>query len=72
MTDTTTRHYAVAGMTCGHCRAAVVDEVERVDGVEAVEVDLERGAVTVSGRGFSDEAIAAAVEEAGYEVVGTP
>ena len=66
MTDRTT--YAVRGMTCEHCRAAVREEVSAVPGVTAVEVDLAAGAVTVEGEGVSPAAVAAAVEEAGYEV----
>jgi copper chaperone CopZ len=62
------RSYTVVGMTCGHCRAAVAEEVGAVPGVEAVDVDLQTGALTVTGRGLDDEAVAAAVAEAGYEV----
>lgn len=60
--------YAVRGMTCEHCRAAVREEVGAVPGVARVEVDLASGAVTVEGEGVSPAAVAAAVEEAGYEV----
>jgi copper ion binding protein len=60
--------YAVLGMTCEHCRAAVREEVGAVPGVAAVEVDLSAGVVTVEGEDVSPAAIAAAVEEAGYEV----
>jgi copper chaperone CopZ len=60
--------YAVLGMTCEHCRAAVREEVGAVPGVAAVEVDLSAGVLTVEGDGVSPAAVAAAVEEAGYEV----
>jgi copper chaperone CopZ len=60
--------YAVRGMTCEHCRAAVAEEVGAVRGVTAVEVDLAPGAVAVEGEGVDPAANAAAVEEAGYEV----
>ncbi|MGE0028092.1 MAG: heavy-metal-associated domain-containing protein [Thermoleophilia bacterium] len=60
--------YAVRGMTCEHCRTAVRAEVGAVPGVAAVEVDLASGALTVEGEGVSPAAVAAAVEEAGYEV----
>lgn len=63
--------YEVTGMTCGHCVQAVRSEVSGVAGVDAVEVDLESGRVTVTGSGFTDEAIAAAVDEAGYAVAAT-
>ncbi|MGD9572551.1 MAG: cation transporter [Thermoleophilia bacterium] len=55
-------------MTCEHCRAAVAEEVAAVPGVTGVAVDLERGLVTV--RGDADAgAVAAAVAEAGYDLV---
>jgi copper chaperone CopZ len=62
--------YQVAGMSCGHCVQAVGDEVGKVGGVTGVAVDLAAGTVTVSGKGFSDAAVGAAVDEAGYELVG--
>lgn len=65
-----TRTYTVAGMTCGHCVAAVRDEVGALAGVSAVEVDLDAGRITVEATGVSDDAVRAAVDEAGYEVVG--
>ena len=60
--------FTVTGMTCSHCVNAVTEEVGRVDGVEGVAVDLESGRVTVTGEGFTDEQIAAAVDEAGYQL----
>ena len=65
MTDIT---YTVTGMTCGHCAAAVTEEVSAVPGVQAVEVDVEAGTVLVRGDGVSDEQVRAAVDEAGYAV----
>ena len=68
-TDTRTdRTYVVTGMTCGHCVASVREEVSEVPGVESVDVDLASGRVVVTGENLSDDAIAAAVDEAGYEV----
>ena len=66
----TTSTYRVAGMTCGHCVAAVTGELERLDGVTDVAVDLESGTATVtSDRPLDDAAVKAAVDEAGYELV---
>lgn len=62
------RTYTVSGMTCSHCVASVTEEVGEVEGVEDVSVVLESGQVTVTGEGFTDEAVAAAVAEAGYKV----
>jgi len=64
-----TREYTVSGMTCGHCVLSVQEEVGEVAGVRAAEADLESGRLTVAGAGFSDQAVRAAVAEAGYEVV---
>lgn len=63
--------YAVTGMTCGHCAAAVTEEVAALEGVTRVEVDVEQGRVTVTAEAPIDEAaVRDAVTEAGYELVG--
>ena len=63
--------YTVSGMSCGHCVAAVTAELQKLDGVTAVDVVLDGGAVTVrSAQPLEDEAVRAAVDEAGYELVG--
>jgi copper chaperone len=68
-TGSTTRSYTVSGMTCGHCVAAVTEEVGRVAGVSDVTVDLDSGRLTLAAEpGVDDGAVRAAVEEAGYEV----
>ena len=59
--------YSVPGMHCGHCEAAVKEEISALPGVEEVVVDLESKRVEVSGSGLDDAAIRAAIEEAGYE-----
>ncbi|MGY4743263.1 heavy-metal-associated domain-containing protein [Streptomyces sp. ATMOS53] len=65
--------YTVTGMTCAHCVSAVTEEITQVPGVTGVEVDLAAGTVSVSSQGpLDDAAVAAAVEEAGYEVTATP
>jgi copper ion binding protein len=65
----TTQTYRVNGMTCDHCVRAVSGEVGRIAGVRRVDVDLASGTVTVeSDQPLTDDAVRAAVEEAGYEV----
>jgi copper chaperone CopZ len=61
------RTFNVTGMTCGHCSKAVTDEVLQVEGVRAVDVDLDSGVLTVRGEA-DDDAIRKAVDEAGYAV----
>jgi copper chaperone len=63
--------YAVKGMTCEHCALSVTEEVEQVPGVTGIDVDLEHGRIVVRGEDFSDDAIRAAVDEAGYELAAT-
>ncbi|CAN5635529.1 cation transporter [soil metagenome] len=63
------RSYTVEGMTCGHCRSSVIEEVLTVSGVRAVDVDLDSGRLTVAGEDLDDGAIRAAVDEAGYTLV---
>lgn len=58
--------FRVPGMTCGHCVAAVAEELERVEGVSSVTVDLETKAVRVVGEGVDPTQLWAAVDEAGY------
>lgn len=65
-----TRNYAVEGMTCSHCVSSVREEVSEVPGVQAVDVDLASGRLTVTGSGLDDDAVREAVAEAGYEVAG--
>jgi copper chaperone len=61
--------YLVPGMSCAHCETAVTEEVSAVPGVTAVEVDLGAKTVTVHGEP-DEEAVVAAIDEAGYEVAG--
>jgi copper chaperone len=65
--ETTT--YTVPGIHCAHCSAAISNEVGRVAGVTAVDVDLEATTVSVRGSGFDDGSVRAAIVEAGYEAV---
>jgi len=68
-TDTIITTYAVEGMSCEHCVNAVTNEVKGVAGVTGVAVDLADGSVRVtSTEALDDAAIAAAIDEAGYEL----
>jgi len=64
-----TNTYSVEGMTCGHCVAAVTEELAKLDGVSHVDVDLASGRVTIeSTRPLDTVDVAAAVDEAGYTI----
>ncbi|QLE72144.1 heavy-metal-associated domain-containing protein [Streptomyces rectiverticillatus] len=73
-TDSTTGSttvYRVTGMTCGHCESAVTEEISALPGVTSVKAVAADGRVTVtSSAPLDDETVRAAVDEAGYELVG--
>ena len=66
----TTTTYVVSGMTCGHCVAAVTEEISAIQGVGGVTVELvvDGGSlVSVTSAGPLDlDDVRAAVDEAGY------
>ena len=66
--------YKVQGMTCDHCVRAVTSELTALDGVSEVVIDLNPGAISevtvISAAPLDDAAVHAAVDEAGYELVG--
>ncbi|MCP3819613.1 heavy-metal-associated domain-containing protein [Streptomyces sp. A3M-1-3] len=68
---TVTTVYRVTGMTCGHCEGAVSAEISEIPGVASVKAVASTGQVTViSATPLTEDAVRAAVDEAGYELVG--
>jgi len=61
----------IEGMMCAHCTGRVQKALEEIEGVESVVMNLEQKSaeVTLNGQ-VSDDALKAAVTEAGYDVVG--
>ncbi|OZB50722.1 MAG: heavy metal transporter [Cellulomonas sp. 14-74-6] len=68
----TTTQFSVDGMTCDHCVKHVTSELTAIPGVTDVSIDLVAGGSSpvkvTSDAPISDEAIAAAIDEAGYAV----
>ncbi|MER7485991.1 heavy-metal-associated domain-containing protein [Streptomyces sp. NPDC126497] len=63
--------YQVSGMSCGHCEGAVSGEISRLPGVSSVKAVASSGEVTVvSAAPLDEEAVRAAVDEAGFELAG--
>ena len=61
--------FTVTGMTCSHCEVAVTAELSKLDGVTRVVVDVATGTViTESVETLPIDVVAAAVDEAGYEL----
>ncbi len=67
----TVRTYAVPTISCEHCKQAIETEVNKVADVTMVEVDVPSRTVRVEGDA-SDEAVRAAIDEAGYDVADAP
>jgi copper chaperone len=67
----TEKTFNVPDMSCGHCKAAVEGELNKLSGVEKANADVGRGTVEVS---YEEGTVATkdlkgAIEEAGYTVV---
>jgi copper chaperone len=65
---TQTFSYSVPDISCSHCVQAITTGVRTVAGVARVDVDIDTKTVTVSGDALEEQAIVAAIDEAGYEV----
>ncbi|MFS2243208.1 heavy-metal-associated domain-containing protein [Microbacterium sp. OR16] len=65
-----TTEFQVTGMTCGHCEMSVREEVEKIAGVESIDVSAQTGRLVVTSVAAVDaDAVIAAVDEAGYHAV---
>ena len=62
-----TTTYAVPEISCGHCKSTIEAAVGALVDVDRVDVDIDAKTVTVDGG--QREAIVAAIEEAGYDVI---
>ncbi|MET9449309.1 heavy-metal-associated domain-containing protein [Streptomyces cinerochromogenes] len=63
--------YKVTGMSCGHCEGSVSGEISQIPGVSSVKAVASTGEVTVvSTAPLDEEAVRAAVDEAGFELAG--
>jgi copper chaperone len=62
--------FNVSGMSCGHCKAAVEGELNKLSGVEFSNADFEKGTVEVryDEDRMTTEGLEGAIEEAGYSV----
>ncbi|MGB3376138.1 MAG: heavy-metal-associated domain-containing protein [Microbacterium sp.] len=66
----TITEFHVTGMTCGHCEMSVREEVEKIAGVEGIDVSAQTGRLVVTSASAVDaESVIAAVDEAGYRAV---
>ncbi|MBC2681054.1 heavy-metal-associated domain-containing protein [Corynebacterium anserum] len=63
-----TENYIVEGMSCGHCEAAVTQEMQKLAGVSDIQVSASSGTLSFQSDGTVAEAdVIAAVDEAGFD-----
>lgn len=61
--------YKVPDVSCDHCVKAIKDELFRIDGVDAIDVDIASKLVTVThDERVTDDQLLAGLDEAGYDV----
>ena len=58
----------IEGMTCGGCVVSVTNALNRVGGVQKVEVSLEKKEALVTGERLQRGQLQNAVEDAGFEI----
>jgi copper chaperone len=60
----------VKGMSCQHCVMSVTKALNRLEGIQNIQVDLQKGEVRFDNtKALVSNLIEKAIEEAGYEVI---
>ena len=63
------KSFKIKGMMCNHCKANVENNLAKVEGVTAVQVNLEQGIAYVEGY-FDSQKVVETIENLGYEYLG--
>ncbi len=59
----------IRGMSCGHCVQAVTEALQKLDGIEQINVSLEDGQASFQNtKGLKVETIKAAITKIGFQV----
>ena len=60
----------VKGMTCQHCVMSVKKSLGKLEGIQNVDVDLQKGEVLFDNtKGLAADVVKKAIEEAGFQVI---
>lgn len=60
----------VKGMSCQHCVMSVTKALNQIEGIQNVQVDLQKGEVRFENtKSVTSDRIAKAIEGAGYQVI---
>ena len=65
--STHTVTFAIEGMSCGHCVAAVSEALRQLPGVDVRQVAVGSASVVLDPAGASTAAVIEAIRDAGYE-----
>ncbi len=61
--------FKVKGMTCQHCVMSVKKALGKLEGIQGIDVDLQRGEVRFDNtKGVASDLVKKVIKEAGYEV----
>jgi copper chaperone len=63
--------FEISGMSCGHCVKAVDKALQQAAGVTVEQVAIGSATVAFDPQTTSAEAIAALIDDAGYQVLST-
>lgn len=64
------RTIKIEGMMCGHCTGRVETVLKGLEGVEVIEVSVDKKHAVVTVENISDETLREAIEDVGYDVIG--
>ena len=67
---TVDKTFLISGMSCGGCVNSLTRVLKSVPGIEPVKVEVGKATLRLEADKVSDAAVKAAVERAGFEVVG--
>jgi copper chaperone len=60
----------VKGMSCQHCVMSVTKALNQLDGIQSIQVDLQKGEVRFDNtKAIALNRIEKAIQDAGYEVI---
>jgi copper chaperone CopZ len=62
--------FFVRGMSCNHCKKRVEDQLKKIEGIQAVNADLDRQIVTITGDELDLNQVKKMVEDIGYRYDG--
>lgn len=64
------RTFIIGGMSCGGCVNSLTRVLKAVPGIEPLKIDVGRAALRLDSETVTTDAVKAAVERAGFELVG--